>query len=488
LDSNPHRIAIIGAGFSGTVLACNLLRRPWSRPVRITLIDRDPPGHGLAYAEREHPFVLNVPAGRMSATSTEPLDFVRFAQARDPKVGVDDFLPRALYGEYLEWKLRCAELAALPPVVLERLQASVQDLRRPDSNSAFRLALANGSRLEADEVVLALGNPSPTVLPGTEQLESTGRYVNNPWETPDLFRRQESVLVVGTGLTMVDVVTGGLRRPGGWARAHAISRHGLAPIAQAAARDFHPVRTEPVDLGPYSVTARTLFHQVRKLAIAADQRGGDWRDVITHVRTQAPKLWPLLPVPERQRFLRHVRAYWDVHRHRLPPQNAADISYLSDSGRLRLHAGRILRYELLDEGVRVTWRPRGGQITQTLNVDRVVNCTGPDYRCTSSADPLVRGLVERAIVQADPLNVGIRTDAVGGVLNARESAISGLYYLGPLLRARHWETTAVPELREHAERLARHLWGSITVNPPAREPERTLGVSERRAEALRPEA
>jgi hypothetical protein len=35
-----------------------------------------------------------------------------------------------------------------------------------------------------------------------------------------------------------------------------------------------------------------------------------------------------------------------------------------------------------------------------------------------------------------------------------------LYYLGPMLRADHWETTAAHELRSHADRLAAHLAGS----------------------------
>src|SRR6202050_5710900 len=96
-----NTLAIVGAGFCGTVLAANLLRRPPSGATDIVLIDRgNAMGRGVAYADREFPYLLNVPAARLSADSRDPAQFLRFAQLRAPHAGGEDFLPRALYGDY----------------------------------------------------------------------------------------------------------------------------------------------------------------------------------------------------------------------------------------------------------------------------------------------------------------------------------------------------------------------------------------------------
>ena len=107
----PRTIVIVGAGFSGAAVAINLLRLSYWRPARIVLVDRTPRmARGTAYAERSHPYLLNVPAGRMSMNSSDPLEFLRFAQQRLPDATADDFLPRSLYGDYLESVLFEAEI------------------------------------------------------------------------------------------------------------------------------------------------------------------------------------------------------------------------------------------------------------------------------------------------------------------------------------------------------------------------------------------
>src|SRR5271170_2270280 len=108
-----NTIVIVGAGFSGTVLAANLLRRPPPEETDIVLIERGGAmGRGVAYAAREFPFLLNVPAARLSADSRDATQFLRFARGRLPEADGEDFLPRAMYGDYLQEVLRQAEQAA----------------------------------------------------------------------------------------------------------------------------------------------------------------------------------------------------------------------------------------------------------------------------------------------------------------------------------------------------------------------------------------
>jgi uncharacterized NAD(P)/FAD-binding protein YdhS len=238
---------------------------------------------------------------------------------------------------------------------------------------------------------------------------------------------------------------------------HALSRHGLVPPRQTAFRHSHSQFEALPLLRVAAFSMRQLFRAVRQTCQAAEERGGDWREAITFVRTLAPRLWAKLPIRERRRFLRHVKAYWDIHRHRLPPSARMAIDELRQTQRLIVHAGRLVQLEPEGNRVRVTWRARGQEQTSVLVVDRVVNCTGPDYRCGSSRDPLLRHLVANGLIQPDELHLGLRTAPSGRVLNLMGQATRGLYYVGPMLRADHWEATAVQELREHAERLVQQL-------------------------------
>jgi uncharacterized NAD(P)/FAD-binding protein YdhS len=455
----PRTIVIVGAGFSGTAVAINLLRLSYWRPARIVLVERGPRmARGAAYADRSYDYLLNVPAGRMSMSSSDPLEFLKFAQQRIPEATADDFLPRALYGDYLESVLLNAERSSPPHVQLHKVRGEVCGIERIGSTSSFRVELDDRTTFVADDVVLALGNPPPGNLPGTQSLLGSPRYISDPWSAPSSFKSGESVLVIGTGLTMADTVMGADDTASDGATFHAISRHGMVPPTQTAFR--HAAGCDDKDgvlLRAASVSARRLFRAVRDLTDDVQRRGGDWREAITQVRTLAPSLWQRLPTRERKRFLRHARAYWDVHRHRLPTQTLAKLNKLQRENRLHVHAGRIVNLELAGEKIRVSWRARGSAAIQTLWVDRVINCTGADYNPTHCRDPLTRSLLENGLAVSDALGLGLRTSAYGALIDSRNRVASNLYYIGPMLRADHWECTAAQELRVHAEQLARHL-------------------------------
>jgi uncharacterized NAD(P)/FAD-binding protein YdhS len=293
-------IAIVGAGFSGTAVAVNLLRLPQAKPMRVVLIERSPHTGGAAYGPNQSPYLLNVPAGRMSASSFEPLGFLDFARRTHSVAKEHDFLPRALYGQ-----------------CLERLRAEVIAIDRPRRASSVQLHLGSGWRVSADYVVLAAGNPAPAALRGSEKL-SAAQYLGDPWAARGAFRAGETLLAAGTGLTMADVVLAAAEATAGAVSVHAISRHGLLPAAQSDFRHAEEGHCRAQLLRLASGPLRQLARAVRALAQEQELRVGDWRETIALVRTLAPMLWQRLAPAERQRFLRHLRAYWDVHRHRLP--------------------------------------------------------------------------------------------------------------------------------------------------------------------------
>ncbi len=452
-DGSCRTIAIIGAGYSGTVVAINLLREAATRPLRVVLVERGAAfARGVAYASRDYPYMLNVPTSHMSATSAEPDEFLRFAQRQNPSVRGDAFLPRTLYGDYLDELLRNAAARSRANVELVLRNGTVVDVT---TERGLAVKFADGSTIAADDVVLALGNP-PAADPCCG-----GSLVAIPGVRPDPWTSSESadpampLLIIGTGLTMADVVCATIAKTP-QRRIYVLSRHGLVPPEQT---NFQRV---PVPFAARRLAAATsirrLVADTRQLVREVEQRGGDWRTAVSAVRHEAPSLWRALPTTERRRFLRHVRTYWDVHRHRLPGSVRARIEALHASGQLKLHAGRIVEVEAMPSGdLNAHWRPRGHTLPLTLRVSEIANCTGPDYDVRRSTDPLLSTLAARGTVAPDELGLGMRTGAYGVVIGSRGQTERRLYYVGPMLRATHWEATAAAELRTHAEALSRHL-------------------------------
>ena len=186
-----NTLAIIGGGFSGTVLAAKLLRRPPSDATDIVLIERGPSvGRGVAYAAREFPYLLNVPAARLSADSEDALQFLHFAQRRIPEADGEDFLPRTLYGDYLQDLLSRAERAAPAHVRLLRIAGEVRRVVPGDGDGAFMAEFADRPPMAADRVILALGNPPPALLPWAAAIRDHAAYRHDPWDLPKTLTRR----------------------------------------------------------------------------------------------------------------------------------------------------------------------------------------------------------------------------------------------------------------------------------------------------------
>lgn len=455
---SPRRtIAIVGGGFSGTVLAVNLLRRASAEPLRIVLIERGTEiGRGVAYQSGAYPHLLNVPAARMSALTDEPLQFVRFAQQRDATCRPEHFLPRRLYGEYLQQLLRLAVEQAPSHVSLERVTAQADAIYRIDPTGPYLVNLSNQQRILANDVVLANGDPPPTDPACASGIAEHPAYVCNPFRDAALRPETQRLLLIGSGLTMADVaIAAAALNPD--IEIHAISRHGLMPAAQASVSQAAVPGDLLSRLNLKDLSARGVLRAFRALLSDMSGREVDWRDTINVARQAVPEVWSALPQRERARFLRHLRTHWDVHRHRMPPKINAELSRLRQQGQLHIHAGRLLPMRASGRRIEVSWRVRGSNILAGRSVDRVVNCAGTDRRLSRTNEPLLKGLLADGLAVPDPLGLGWRTDERGALVDRDGLAADHLFYLGPMLRAKFWEATAVGELRGHAERLAQVL-------------------------------
>ncbi len=476
-------MAIVGGGASGTLLAVNLLRQARA-PLRVALVERcGRVGRGLAYSTESACHLLNVPAARMGAFPEDAEHFLRWARQETPGVAPGDFLPRQRYGQYLEAVLRETVAGAPPGVHLEVVPAEVLSLT--EEGSRVRLRLSGGGQLEARAAVLALGNALPADLRVPDGgLYASARYHRSPWSSGALrgVGSKDAVLLIGTGLTMVDTVLS-LEERGHRGVIHALSRHGLLPHVHRARvqtayespgiRDvLRALRQEVLrehagadgHLHPIPIRTRAMLRIMRKEVRRATDAGADWRTVVDALRPATVPLWHRLPVDERRRFLRHLRSHWEVHRHRMAPSIGDTVERLRREGRLRLYAARVRGFELEEAGVQARLRPRGSARDEVLRVQHVVNCTGPEGSITRG-HPLLKELVEAGRVCPDTLGMGLATDAHGALVDEGGRASGRLYTLGPPRRGELWETTAIPEIRGQARELAEHLLERLGSRP-----------------------
>ncbi len=455
-QEHARTIAIVGAGFSGISVATQLLKQPPAQALRIVLIDpRTELGAGVAYATRDYPYPLNVSAGQMSLESRAPDDFLEYVRAQGIHAAAGDFLPRQVYGEYLRARFEAARASAPSRTSCVHHRASALQLRKTSNH--WDLWLDDGSALRADDVVLALGNAPPASLPALAPIASSERYVRDPWNIGALPGPLESVLLVGSGLTMIDAALRLAALRPHVHHIHVLSRHGWLPQVQSSSPK--PARTPDVAaaLNGAHGSTRALTRAFRALARDVEAGGGDWREVIGLARGRLRSLWRDLDKDQRGRFLRHARSAWDVHRHRVPAGPLGAVQGLARKGVLEVHAGRLESVSLVEDAVEVIWRPRGAARSRAWLVDRVVNCTGPESRISRHADPLVQSLLTNGLLRPDSHGLGIDVADDGRLIARDGQTVDRLYYIGPWLRARDWEATAVPELREHALTLARTL-------------------------------
>jgi uncharacterized NAD(P)/FAD-binding protein YdhS len=460
--SDRSSFAIVGAGAAGALTAARLLdeaaRR--GRPIEIVLIDpRSTSGRGVAYSTDDDRHLLNVPAGRMSAYPEDGDHFLRWlAESGEP---VEDcaFVARRRFGDYLGDVLETA-LRRNPWARLRRIEDAVVDLVHEDGRC--RLTLAGGDTIVVDAVALALGHLGPELSWAPESLRSSPRFVADPW-TPgrlDGLPDDGDLLLVGTGLTMVDTVLS-LQRPG--RTIHATSRHGELPR-------HHVAGTLPHMEAPELPSATPTLDEIQTVIGAhiakAKARYGDWRPAVDSIRSIFQPLWRGLSEADRREFVALDARRWDAARHRVPPASAEVIDAARGDGRLVVHTAAVTC--LTDLGDRLAVTLSDGSVT---TVAAVVNCTGPCQSPERSTDPLVCSLVARGLAVAGPLGLGVDTDDDGRLRDSAGRTAAPVWTLGALRRGTLWETTAMREIRTQAAALADCLLGaSVEVDRRPRDP------------------
>ncbi|MBI5294226.1 MAG: FAD/NAD(P)-binding protein [Chloroflexi bacterium] len=442
----PYHVAVVGVGASGTLVAAQFKRL--APHGRLALIGNSPrPARGVAYDTPYHANLLNVPAGNMSAFPDDMGHFVNWLKQHLPGGHAGTFAPRLLYGDYLtdifDETVRDSE-------TFDYVSDTVVGVTSQFDH--WSVHMKSGHSIKAMSVVLAFGN----LLVPSDPIDFNAvadRYWRNPWaaDVTTGLDADAPILLVGTGLTMVDVALS-LREVGHRGPIHAISRHGRL-YQQHKPYQARPLPTLPADFQ----SPLGALRWIRREGQSAEKYNSDWRAVIDSLRPHTAAIWRGWTVSQRKSFLRHARNLWDIHRHRMAPEIAAQLSALMADNTLTIHRGRLASASPKETGVQVTWHESDTEILRKLDVVRIVNCTGPSRDYSQIQSPLISKLRSAGTLVADKLRLGFETDLAGRFVDANGHPVQGLFTLGPVRIPGLWESIAIPEIRNQALALAETL-------------------------------
>jgi uncharacterized NAD(P)/FAD-binding protein YdhS len=454
-NETSKTIVIVGGGLSGALVAIQLLRRA-SSPLRVVVIEpRAEVGRGVAYSTVSSAHLLNVRAGNMSIFPEQPEDFLSYLRTIESlNLSSKDFAQRQRFGAYVSERLASAKRGAAAGVRFEHLRDRAQRIDLAGGGGAL-VTLEGGAVIRADAIVMALGNNPPA----TPFANPDGVEIISGWSAAasEGVAKDDTVLIVGSGLTAVDAVLA-LAKQDHRGAVHVVSRHGRWPLVHA---DPQPTTLAPMAVregGSVLAILRALRAQARRYGAA----GESWQIGFDQIRPHINPIWRQWTERERRRFLRHARALWEIHRHRMPPEAAAKIESLSKRGQLRTHRGRVIELRRSADGLaRMTIAGASENGRVDLKVHRVIVCTGPDLDFRKAAQPVVRGLIDRKLMQLDADNLGLLVADDFALMQHDGKPSPALFALGPLIKGSLWETTATPEIRVQARDLATHLLSAI---------------------------
>ncbi|HMJ07732.1 MAG TPA: FAD/NAD(P)-binding protein [Pyrinomonadaceae bacterium] len=453
---NEKRITIIGGGASGTLLAINLLRQSGDRKLAVDLIEkRESVGRGVAYSTADDCHLLNVPAAKMGAFPDDVEHFHRWLVENGFDYSPASFVPRKIFGDYLSSQLAIAVREKTPAASFEAWPDEAVDI---DANgNTGQVKLGSGETLSSDRVILAFGNSLPP-HPSVDDLgfADAPKYFRDPWSPSvrDLVAPDDSVFIIGTGLSMVDFAMR-FHRSGHRGQIYAISTRGLLPAVHKLGSTYPSFADEIRSMTRITDVLKSVRGHIENAA----NDGSDWRAVIDVLRPNTQEIWLNLPVAEKRYFMQHLSRYWNVARHRMPAEAAAVIDELKASGQLTVMKGRLRSIDARSGRFDIAFHTEG--VLANIQADAVINCIGSESNFERLESPLVKNLISRGLIRNDSLSLGLDATPDGRLIGKTGEPSDVLLTLGTALKGVLWESTAIPEIRSQAKALAESLLADL---------------------------
>jgi len=442
--------AIIGGGLSGALCIIELMRNA-KNPLTINLFEKNSNQlfKGVAYSSSLSHQLLNVPASHMSVLHDQPDHFINWYEKRVNSIDRDSFVSRHIFGSYVAETLR-ATVSSFPEHKLNIVHENVVDVKR--DTKGYSVITKKDISFFANSVILCTGNFPPSDVVGiSEQILKYEKYVSHPWSGFKIqsIDNNDEVLLIGSGLTMVDQVLS-LIKNGHQGQITVISRRGFLPLTHGQTKAIEFNALPDLNESDINNVLRWFRNELKNAAI----QDTDWRSVVNALRDFTTPIWSALSTESKQRFLRHLRPFWEIHRHRIPVESSQKLVQLIQSGQLNIRPGRVRDTSIMNGKIMVGIKPKGKENLEYFQTDWIINCTGPQANYRKIKSELFENLFKSGLAEIDELNLGIKTDLNGRLLNDQNHVFENIFVVGPPAKGILWECTALREIRKQAVQLA----------------------------------
>lgn len=421
-------IGIVGGGASGTLAALHC-KKTLNENIQILIFEpSEKLGRGNAYAHHYDDYILNVPVNNMSVFPDHPDDFEKWILQFKPEIAQSrdwPFVPRYYFGLYLD-----DHLSKMPHDHLQHIRTKVSKIDM--LGRQYQLRLANHKSFLCDYLILATGYEHEPPFPHRPCLKNLTHRVfssENYHHTP-LSQFSGRVLILGTGLTGIDVWRKLKQNEG--LKITFFSRRGFLPLEQ--------------DLSTPRIKFPTLFGMsplqiLQVLRAIQSNHELSWVTIANHVRPQAQKIWTCWTEAEKKQFLKYLKPYWEVIRHRMPSSVFADLQKDLCEKRAEVKAGKMQKIQLDHEHFNIEYIDRKSNTKQTFQANYIIYANGLP--------------INQALLDTEHFLPGLSLCPYGmGYVN---QSAPRLWVIGPASKGMFWENVAIPDIREQAKQIAEDI-------------------------------
>lgn len=427
-------IGIVGGGASGALAAWHC----WTelqKNVQILIFEpAEKLGRGNAYAHEYDDYILNVPANNMGLDPHASDDFEKWILQYHPTVAKSrdwPFVPRHYFAAYLDH-----HLAQIPATHLQHIRDKATKISTLGRH--YQIHTGHHHAHLCDYLIIATGYRTEPVIPYRPQLSDLQHkiFTSENYHKNDFSQACGRVLIVGSGLTAIDI----------WRKLKKnenlkftfFSRRGFFPLEQ----DLSPPQIRFPTL--YGMTPLQILQVIRSIQSAHKI---SWVTIANQIRPQIQKIWTCWTETEKRQFLKYLRPYWDVIRHRMPSSVFANLQQDLANKNVEIRSGKITHINVLNEKFIIEYRPRKQTSQEKFDIDHIIYATGL---------PVNHELCDHGQTIA-----GLSVCAHGmGYIN---KSAPRLWIVGPASKGMFWENIAIPDIREQTQQIAKDIATTDTI-------------------------
>lgn len=475
-EEKRKKIAIIGSGASGVTSLIQLVQKQLQiyRDISLDILifeKKEEWGKGMAFGTGQEDHLLNTKSHLMGIFPKEINHFVSWLKENkkrihseypDVSVNEEGFVPRMLYGMYLQEQLETyIEKGTKEGISIETIQGKVVAAQISINNQAI-LRLENGDEYPVDFAILATGNPDPSAF---IELNKYPNYVKLPWPSSRLLQtiehKKSSVAIIGSSLTAIDALLT-LTENGHKGKIIFCSLEGLLPRVQSK-REVDFERKYLTVENAYNkmrqekrgFLVKHLFELFKKEAEAASDKKINWKkqnrigkdplkllkedirlakkqnnlflNILYSIRYESYEFWKLLDDDQKLLFIRTLKTDSDINRHAMPLINANKIKKLLESGQLEIVGDTD---DVVYKKNKFVVMTKSGK----KDVDYVINASGPESDVKKIHDqPLIEDLLNKGYIAPHPAGGILANLNTMNVISPTRKRPSPFYVVGHLL-------------------------------------------------------